>query len=263
MFKQSTTRQSASLLIMRYSNQFDRLFLAASIVIVGSTTVVAQDANRHLPPRQIVIDEDILAALTDEPCHHFESARDQFVVGQQRRAAEHLRTASVYLQLEAARATARGRAALDTSIRELHDLAAAVEQGQVRSVETLQRTFARAHYALAGHHCVKTAHRCCQPAACKDKHEMARAGHDLRAATVHLKRGAAWEGNKLDEQARAGIDLSQATANKLIGKSDIADNEVQRAIGTVRTKLEGLTGRKLMLAPPLVEDDDLGPSIFR
>jgi len=56
-----------------------------------------QESLRKLPAIQIAIDEDILAAFVDEPCRHFEAARDSFVLGESRQVAQHLRIASAFL----------------------------------------------------------------------------------------------------------------------------------------------------------------------
>jgi hypothetical protein len=225
--------------------------------------VMAQQELRRLPATQIAIDEDILTAFADEPCRNFEAARDAFVRGENRQAAHNLRTASAFLRLEAARATADGKLAIDASVRELQRLAVAIDNNQVRAVEVLQQAFARAHYALAGHHCIKSAHRCCQPAAFENERSMNRIGHDLNAAATHLKRGALWAGSEPDTETLSALNTARFSAERLIRMGETQQDEVTRAIHSVRDNLEKFTGRKIMLAPPLVADDDLGPSIIR
>lgn len=246
---------------MRFRNPLSRLILSTIAVAFGVTTTVAQEQIQRLPPVQITIDEDILVAFVDEPCRHFEAARDQFIARQYPQAAEHLRKASAYLRLEAARGSVPGRAALNASVRELQAMALAVERGQVRSVDTLQQTFARAHYALASHHCIKSAHRCCRPATFADEQEMTRTGHDLKSATRHLSRGLLWAGNEQDKETQQALSAAQVTADKLIRQDGGSQTDVERTIHRLHGKLEGLTGRKIMLAEPLTPSD--APSIFR
>lgn len=224
---------------------------------------VAQQELRRLPATQIAIDEDILTAFVDEPCRNFEAARDSFVGGDNKQAAHNLRTASAFLRLEASRAAADGKVMLDASVRELQRLAVAIENDQIRTVEALQQAFARAHYALAGHHCIKSAHRCCQPAAFENEHSTKHIGHDLNAAAAHLKRGAFWTGSEPDAELLSALNTAHLSAAQMIRTGEAQQDEVTRAIRSVRDRLEKITGRKIMLAPPVAADDKLGPSIFR
>lgn len=236
--------------------------LAASYFVIQLDGAAAQNKIRRLPPIQIAIDEDILAEFVDEPCRNFEAANDAFAHGENSQAAQHLRVAMAFLRLESARATADGKTALDASVLELQRLAVAVEDNQVRTVDVLQQAFARAHFALAGHHCIKSAHRCCQPSAFHDKQEMNRMGRDLNAAAIHLERGTLWAGSGLDEETQKALDATQFSAERLqVGEAP--QSEVVHAIRSVRDRLEKVTGRKIMLAPAVAGDDKLGPSIFR
>lgn len=224
---------------------------------------VAQGDFQRLPPTRITIDEEVLSVFVDEPCNHFESATDRFTLGDFSNAAKHLRTVSAFLQLEAARATPEGRPALDASIRELRALAHALEKSQVQSVEVLEQAFSRAHYALAGHHCIRIAHRCCNPATFRDKKEIARAAADLKAAAHHLRRGALWLGNDLEKETQVALEKSRLAVDALIEQRNTSPSDVERAIHALHRSIEDLTGRKVMLAPPLAEDDRFGPSLFR
>lgn len=241
------------------------LRLTLAIIVIGSAApaTVAQEQLRPVPSAQITIDEDILAAFVDEPCHHFESVRDRFLAGDAKQASEHLRTAAAFLQLEAARAAPDGKAALEASIAELGRLAGAVEDGRIDTVQVLEHAFGRAHYALAGHHCIKSAHRCCHPATFQDKQESARAGRDLQAATVHLNKGSWWSGGELDEQTQDLLGRAQLTADHLIWRDSSSRGEVDRTIRAVRGKLEEMSGLRIMLAPPLPRDKNVAPSILR
>ncbi len=249
---------------MRKYRDLMTVTILVGVTAFSSVPTAAQDNLQRLPPRQISIDEDILAAFIDEPCNQFEAAQDRFVAGQFREASEHLRKASAYLRLEAARGDAQDEATLHASVRELQALSVATERGDVPSVNTLQQAFARAHYALAAHHCVKTAHRCCRPATFADKQEVSRAGHDLRAAAIHLERGSQWAGTKLDEETELALQAAKKTADNLLQRGTRSQNEIQQTIHNLHGKLEKLTGRKITVARPLTPDDDKeGPSVFR
>lgn len=238
-----------------------------TVVLVGISVIrpheiMAQQATGRVPAVQIAIDEDILTAFVDEPCRNFEAARDAFLRGENKQAAHNLRTASAFLRLEAARATTDGKAMLEASVRELQRLAGAIESNQVRAVEALQQAFGRAHYALAGHHCIQSAHRCCQPAAFKDQRAMNRVGHDLNAAAIHLRRGALWSDNEPDSETLDALNSSQSSAEQLMRTGQAPQHKVTRAIDAVHKKLEEFTGWRIMLAPPLAENDMLIPRTF-
>lgn len=232
-----------------------------TIAVTGfSSTLAAQTVGRR--PLQITVSEDVLAAFVDEPCHHFEQARKQFLERNQSAAADELRTAAAFLKLESARATPHGKSLIEISIRELEQLATSIERGRVESVRSLEQAFARAHFSLAEHHCVKSAHRCCRPATFSDKQKLKRAGHDLKAASVHLRRGKYWGGGELDEATQKILAEAERSAGGLIENGHGSQSGVTRSIHSVHRRLEAFTGRKISIAPPMAVDDNLGPRIF-
>gem|GEM_PF-2439853 len=239
------------------------VLFAVGFTVAVQATVVAQDDFNRLPPTQISIDSATLASFTDEPCHHFEEARARLAASDPRQAAEHLRIGAAFLKLEAARATAQGREPLVASIRELEKLAEAVEQGAVRAATPLDAAFMRAHYALAGHHCIKAAHRCCQVDTLQHQAESQRASQDLRAAAKHLERASWWGQQEVDMETRELLQKSHLAANTLSTDGGQAHGKATQAIAALRDKIEKLTGRKITLAPQVTEADELGPSIFR
>jgi len=255
MFANSLTRKWAIAIIIA---------LVSSLLLRSHAAMGQEEALRETLVTQIAVDEDILAAFVDEPCRHFEAARDKFILGENQQVAQHLRIGSAFLQLESARARADGKLALKASVSELQSLADAVENNQVQTVQVLQQAFARAHYALAGHHCINSAHRCCRPATFQDKQELARTGWDLKAAAIHLNRGALWAGGELDEETRNLIAGGQLTADQLIRQDIGSQSDVQHTIHALHGKLEKISGLKIMLAQPLPpEEDKSGFSNFR
>lgn len=187
-------------------------FTARYIVIIATlafwgTRVSAQSVTSW--PRQIAVDEDVLAAFVDEPCRHFENARTHLVAGRHLLAARHLRTASAFLRLEAARANQPNQKKLNSSIHELHELAKVVEGGHLSSVDKLGAAFARAHVALADHHCTMSAHRCCQLTTFGSRQDAMRAGQDLRAATTNLSHASSWAEVELDAETQETIQATE------------------------------------------------------
>ncbi|MCB9921037.1 MAG: hypothetical protein H6822_02580 [Planctomycetaceae bacterium] len=250
---------------MRHSNHSitTNVLFALGLTVAIQATVVAQDDLNRLPPTQISIDSAILASFTDEPCHHFEEARARLAAADARQAADHLRIGAAFLKLEAARATPQGHEPLAASIRELEELAEAVEQGAVRATSPLDAAFMRAHYALAGHHCIKAAHRCCQVNTLQHQAESQQSSQDLRAAAKHLERASWWGQQEVDFETAELLQKSHLAADALSSNAPQAHDNATQAIVGLSGKLEKLTGRKIMLAPQVTEADELGPSIFR
>lgn len=216
-------------------------------VAICSVTALAQPAQVSKP--QVIIDEDVLATFVDEPCRHFERARDCLLKKDRQGTANHLRIGAAFLKLQEARAVAQGKKLLSASIHELEQLAVVVENKRLPKVEDLQQAFARAHYALAGHHCIKSAHRCCRTSSDVDKKELRRAGQDLKAAGVHLKLGSLWEGTEPDAKTRAALSDTWGSANDLMLGAPGSQNRASRIIGKLRERLENVTGRKIGVAP--------------
>jgi len=214
-------------------------------------------------PGQITIDEDILAVFVDEPCDHFQRARDTYLAGDAKVSAKELRTAAAYLRLEAARATPEGHNDLESSIRELQQLADAVENHQVPSVQRLERAFARAHLALANHYCLNSARRGCQTETLRTQQDRTRARQDLKAAVANLRHGLRWTGDVPDVQLGRTLDTSQTTAGRAGQPEEGSPTELMRVVQSLRAKLEELTGRKIMLAQPPAKQDPFGASVFR
>lgn len=234
-----------------------------AIFSVGPSLLPAQVVAGNHGPAKISIDEEVLAAFVDEPCNHFESAKRAFVIRRYSDAANHLRVASAFLQLESARALDETKVKLDASISELQRLAVDVERSQVASVDTLGGAFARAHYALAGHHCVKSAHACCQLDAPQHAQHSVQAGRDLKAAATHMQRGLTWSGEESDEHMSQVINSANLSADQLIRGGRASHGKANHAIRSIRNRLQGLTGLKISLAPPLTDRDDVAPSLFR
>lgn len=212
------------------------------------------------PPSKILVDADILSAFAEKPCEEFCAARDQYLAGDYVKAAGHLRTASAFLQLEAARADIRSRSELEGSIRELTQLARKLENGEVRAFDVLRQAFERAHIALAGHYVFASSLRCCQLETPHKQRDATATGLELRAASTHFEHAAMWRGDEVDEESQRSLDAARRAAEQLIDSGDLAPlttqnryrllTDTQRRIGQLHRTLEKFTGRKIQLARP-------------
>lgn len=244
--------------------RWTQLVLTAAVMLWASPNLLVAQVDVDSRPRtSVTIDERILAAFVDEPCRHFEAAKQAFITGQQTPAANHLRIAAAHLQLESARAHPDAKAELEASIAELGRMAAALERSEVTSLDALGKVFSRAHFALAGHHCVKSSYSCCQASSQPHPKLNEQAGLDLKAAANHMQQGLAWSGIESDEQLSRLVRAAHISANDLMQDGRATHGKAKHAIRSIRNKLEGFTGLKISLAPPLSERDDSGPSLFR
>ena len=158
---------------------------------------------------QIVIDEEVLVVLMDEPEHHFERARESFLMKDLEAAAESVRKGAAFLRLQAARAAGETRQALLKAARELEELADGVEKGSVGSVEKLREVFSRALQVMAAHHQRKASESWAKKAA---KHT----GQDLKAAALHLENAFKWSGRKAGAGTKTAINGARVVSRKLI-----------------------------------------------
>ena len=233
----------------------------AMAIGVASSAMYAQgqEHNRHHTASKVLVDTDILAAFVNKPCENFQSAREQFLAGNHTKTAGFLRTAAAYLRLEAARAEATSRVAIETSVRELEQLASAVERGEVRAYSELQRVFVQAHVALASHHCVQSDSCCCQLEKDGNERDVTCVCRELNAATIHLEQATMWRNGELADLVQPTYDESHFAEMESMGFSTMPkDNanqnrflsNMKQRIGSLHQKLEAFTGRQIQLARP-------------
>jgi hypothetical protein len=138
------------------SRTFFGSVLALACMPALSTLVAAQQPTVKEPPKVpgggVLVDEDVLTVLADEPERYMQAAHESFLKKDVKATAAELRKAAAFVKLEAARAADDSKTGLVASATELEKLASDVEKGAVTSVEKLDSTFARAAHALANHH---------------------------------------------------------------------------------------------------------------
>tara|TARA_R110002049_G_scaffold288534_2_gene471134 strand:- start:25536 stop:26327 length:792 start_codon:yes stop_codon:yes gene_type:complete len=232
-------------------------------VAISAMHAQSQEHNlHHAASKGVLVDTDILAAFVNKPCENFQSAREQFLSGDNTKAAGFLRTAAAYLRLEAARADAASRVAIENSVRDLEQLASAVEKGEIRAYSELQRVFVEAHVALASHHCVQSDSCCCQLEKDGVNGDVTCVCRELNAATIHLEQATMWRNGELAELSQSiledtpGTEMhSMSLSESMIGQNNdenrnrILSNMKQR-IGNLHQRLEAFTGRRIQLARP-------------
>ena len=214
------------------------LFLVTSILIIGTWNARCELQAAPKPQEgQILVDEDVLDALVDEPEHQFQGAHESFLKKDWKAAASKIRKGAAFLKLEAGRAKDESKKALIASVKELEKLAAKVEKGTATSARELDNAFARAHQALGEHHYLRASKSWTKKAVSK-------AGHDLRAAANHLENSSAWAGHKLETGTGAVIKDARILAGKMIAGTGWVDEEVGKGIKSVGQEIEKL-GKKI------------------
>lgn len=194
------------------------LSLAAfTTMLVGSTLVATavladekgeESGNRSVAARPSILDEDILMRFFEEPDAHFHKARERFFKKDRDGAADAIRTAAGFVNLEAMVATKEGEEMVRKSAAELDRLADGVSAGSVHSAKELDAAFARAHYAMGRNHNRKAI-----------EHLLAnrtqQAGQQLRAAVHHAEHGLQWAGVQAKDDEMAVFKQAAELAARL------------------------------------------------
>ncbi len=179
----------------------------------------------------LVIDE--WAAYPDEPDQHFHRAYDNFAKKDYHAAAAEIRKGAAFIGLEAGRATADGKAALQSSAQELSQLADSVEKGAVKNANELNPHFARANQALAQAHYRNASESWARKAADAT-------GYELKAAASDVEKAAAWAGQKVETGASDVINGVRLVAGKLITGAGYGADEVGSGIEALGREIERL-----------------------
>ncbi|MGD0291986.1 MAG: hypothetical protein ABSC63_20460 [Candidatus Binataceae bacterium] len=100
----------------------------ASPVPTSSATSDAQHGT-------VVVPEDVLTPLIDQPEHHFHMASRYFAHGDRTHAAAEIRAGAALLKIEAGRHDATNKTGLEDAARHLDEVAAGVANGSIKFPE--------------------------------------------------------------------------------------------------------------------------------
>ena len=179
----------------------------------------------------LVVDE--WTAYADEPDQHFRQASDNFAKKDYRAAAAEIRKGAAFFKLEAGRAAADGKAALQSSAQELSQLADKVEKGTVKDAKELSQPFAKADHAFAQAH-----HR--NALESWDRKVVDATGYELKAASSDVEKAWAWVGQKTEAGASDVIKDTRLVARKLISGAGYGAEEVGKGIEALGHEVERL-----------------------
>jgi hypothetical protein len=186
---------------------------------------------------KVMVDEETIVVLADEPDHHFKEAIGSFVKKDMKTAAAEIRKGAAYMKLEAARASDEAKKDLNKSAQALEKLADDVEKGTVTAVKDLEQKITEAHQALAEHH-----HLLATKAWVKK--DAKRAGDEMKAAANALERGLTVTTQNLDDAKTSVVNNARAVGDTMRrGASASAQRvrEVLEAVGNeIRNFAKGL-----------------------
>jgi len=170
----------------------------------------------------------------DESLRHFQLACVNCQNGQQSAASRQIRRGVELLNRESKHATAKGKEALDLSIRELSDLADSVESGAEHSVENLKGAFARAHHALAYHYKQRASESILQ-------RNFRAAGQDIKAASYEVEYGISWIGDGVENKTRDTLVATHKLADNMIRGAKVGADSINS--GPVRNIVSAISIR--------------------
>ncbi|MBI3791787.1 MAG: hypothetical protein HY275_13040 [Gemmatimonadetes bacterium] len=152
------------------------------------------------------------ARAQDEPSAEFRDAREQFVAGHQRQAANLLLMSSLYLREQVGRSHEDAtRAKLLDAESQVEKLGYAVRAGSVASVKVLDRTCMAIDRLLARHHLQMVSWVIERP---RDG-DVPDAARDMERAAFHFTRALTLDGSALPPEPAAAIADARALAKEI------------------------------------------------
>ena len=172
------------------------------------------------------------------PQHHFQIACLNCRNGDRGVAAREIRKGAQLLREQAKRATAKGKAVLDRSSRELENLAGAVQKGAAVSIEKIKATFARAQHALAYHHHTQASDSWA-------RRKFKQAGKQFKAAAYNIEYGLSWIGEGVETKGRDVIIGTRDLGSALIDGTKIGAGRVKTQTKALGQEIERF-GRRIV-----------------
>lgn len=164
---------------------------------------------------------------------YFDSARAAFVAKNRPVAAKALRDAAAFTRQQADSAIAPAKKALTSSADELEKLAGRVTKGTVKSVKTLDYTFARTQLAEAQFHCTRALNAWHATNA-------ATAGAELMMLVDHFERAASDAGQPLATTTQQTVAAARTLADKLTHGTTVVPVDVESTLAAMDKEVHGL-----------------------
>ena len=182
----------------------------------------------------------VMACAQDEPSADFREARELFVAGHPRQAANLLLMSSLYLRQQVGRNHEEAtRMKLLDAESQVEKLGYAVRAGSIASVRTLDRTAMAIDRLLAQHHVQMVSWAIAHP---RDP-EMPMAAHDMDRAAFHFERALTLDGTPLPPEPAAALADARALARE-IAEAKAMPTRAPQVVATLE--------RLITLAPTVV-----------
>ncbi|BBJ22568.1 hypothetical protein W01_04950 [Candidatus Nitrotoga sp. AM1P] len=183
--------------------------------------------------RWLLADVTTWYPVSEEPQRHFTNAVEAYAKKDYKAAAADIHKATSYLRLEAGRAIGETKQELESSVVQLDTLAASVEKGAVKEVQSITNVFAKANHALALEHRSKAVESWLRK-------EYNKTGYELKAAAHGLESAAGWVGGEVKAGASATVADTRALGDKLASGATWTRDEVAKGFESLGNSINAL-----------------------
>jgi hypothetical protein len=190
----------------------------------GTSAGAAQaQQQQQAPDGFILVNERLVYVLANEPQLHMMSALTKLAGNDNRAAAEEVRIAANYVEMQGGRGHGDVSQKLTSSADKLRKLAGKIESGELKDAQKLSKAFAKANVALAQHHNALAK-------SFLQNDRFVAAGYDLDAAATNLKQAVVWHGEQPQQELvtllgnadRVAAELTRESIGKQIDDADRA-----------------------------------------
>lgn len=184
------------------------------------------DQQAQAPEGFILVNERLVYVLANEPMLHMTSALANLAKNDQRAAAEEVRIAANYVEMQGGRGRGEASQKLTSSADKLRKLADKIESGELKDADKLSTSFAKANLELARHHNALAR-------SFLQNDRFVAAGYELDAAATGLKQAVVWSGQQPQQELITLIGNADRVASELtresIGQQMTEDEDAQTA----------------------------------
>jgi hypothetical protein len=175
--------------------------------------------------------EVLSARLEAQP--YLDGARSAFVARDRGAASKGLRDAAAFTRGQADSAIEPAKKALAASADELNRLATRVSKGSVKTVKTLDNTFARMQLAEAQLHCTRALDA-------SNRKNAGATSAEIVMLVDHFERAAADAGNPLSASAQQAVATARSLAGKLTQTANVPQADVDAALAAMDKEVHGM-----------------------
>ncbi len=205
------------------------LFSIALGILISAPGIGTSEAEKESPAKVAERKGSETAKLSDD----FQKARESFLKKEFKASAAAIRRGAAYFMKLQERAVENRSKAFTASQKAMAKLAHRVENGLVKSVGELDRTFARAYHALSEYHYRKAVEFWA-------KKEAAQAGRELEAASAYLEKGVKQAGERVEGGMEAVLKDTRLLAGKMIQGAGWGKEEVEKGIKSLEAEIKRL-----------------------